>query len=64
MGEEIIRKNVSIYPEQETVVRDVARQFGLSFSSALRYIINDWARLRRRAEEEDVLRAERQEARQ
>ena len=64
MAEQVIPRNISMYPEDWAIVDEVRKQYGYQGrSGAVRFIIRDWARLRRRTEE-DVLRAERQEARQ
>lgn len=48
MGDDIARnRNVSLYPEQEAILFQVAKDNGLgNVSAALRYIVTDWVRLR------------------
>ena len=44
----VITRNISIYPDQEAVIVQFARESGLeSVSAALRFIINDWVNLKR-----------------
>ena len=41
-------RNLSLYPEQEAVLVQTAKEFGLgTMSGALRFVIVDWVRLRR-----------------
>lgn len=49
---ELIRRNVTLYPEDFRVVKEFGRAHGLDFSSALRFVIRDWARMRGYGEEE------------
>jgi hypothetical protein len=46
---EIIRRNISIEPRDDTVVRQHAQHWGQSFSGALRLIIREWQQLKRQA---------------
>lgn len=40
-------RNFSLYPEQEALLLQVAKDFGLgSMSAALRFVVHDWLRLR------------------
>lgn len=42
-----IRRSISLYPEQDATVSQFAKDSGLeSYSSALRFIINEWRRLK------------------
>jgi hypothetical protein len=41
-----VPRNISLYPQDWTIVRDVARPAGMSMSQALRSIIRDWARMK------------------
>jgi predicted naringenin-chalcone synthase len=45
-------KGYTLYDEQIDVLRQVAKDYGLSSAAALRYIISDWAR--QRAEKDGV----------
>lgn len=38
-----ISRNVSLYEKEESVINALARSKGLDFSSALRFVINEWA---------------------
>lgn len=40
--QQAVKKSVSFYPKEETIVSEYAKAKGLDFSSALRVIINDW----------------------
>lgn len=46
-GSGFIRRNISLYPEQDATVSQFAKDSGLeSYSSAVRFIINEWRRLK------------------
>jgi len=52
--EKLVRRNVMLFPEDFETIRDFGKQSGLSFSSALRFIVREWKRqegLRRAARE-------------
>ena len=42
-------KGISLYPEQDAIVSQFAAESGLGYSAAIRFIIQDWARLKRSA---------------
>ncbi len=46
MKEKLIRRNVTLYPEDFRVVKEFGLAHGLDFSSTLRFIIRDWARMK------------------
>ncbi len=51
---ELVRRNVTLFPEDFEAVREFGRRMGLDFSSALRFIVREWQRqegLRRAARE-------------
>lgn len=41
-----VPRNVSLYPRDWTIVENVARPGGMSYSQALRSIIRDWKRMK------------------
>lgn len=41
-----LTESFSLYQEQSDLLTQVAKDYGLGRSAALRYIITDWARLR------------------
>jgi len=41
-----IRKTVTLYPEDYQAVKAFGEAHGLDFSSALRFVIRDWARMK------------------
>ena len=57
-----VTKNVVLYPREFAVVRSAQRRLGLAsnngFSAALRYIINDWARMQAQRPEALAVRGE------
>jgi hypothetical protein len=44
---ELIRRNITLKPEDYTTVRKHAQEWGQSFSAALRLIIREWERAKR-----------------
>jgi len=42
--EKLVRRNVMLFPEDFETIRDFGKQSGLSFSSALRFIVREWKR--------------------
>ncbi len=61
MGEQkemVVRRSVSLRPEDELLVREFAEQHGLDFSSALRFIVNEWAQWRTQRPEALAARGE------
>jgi antitoxin component of RelBE/YafQ-DinJ toxin-antitoxin module len=42
-GNLIIRKTITMRLKDEELVRRVMKNYGLDFSSAIRFIVNDWA---------------------
>lgn len=43
------KRSISLYPRETAIVMQIAKDNGLDFSSALRYIISDWVRMKRDA---------------
>ena len=43
------RTSITILPEDEAVVQSVAKDYGLSTSGSVRFIIRDWARMKAEA---------------
>lgn len=44
----VVTRNISLYPDQDELLAQVARDYGLaSISAAVRFIIHDWQRLRK-----------------
>ena len=50
---ELIRRNVTLTPEDYTTVRQHAQEWGQSFSAALRLIIREWKRAKREQTEDE-----------
>lgn len=48
---ELIRRNITLEPEDYTTVRSHADTWGQSFSAALRLIIREWQLLKRQTHE-------------
>jgi hypothetical protein len=47
--EQATGQNVSLYDSERAMIYQVGKDYGLrSFSAALRFILNDWARLKAR----------------
>ena len=42
-------KGISLYPEQDAVIAQFAKESGLGYSAAIRFIIQDWVKLKRSA---------------
>lgn len=42
----VIRISVGVYPEQARALQEQAELMGSGMSAALRFIINDWSRIR------------------
>lgn len=42
-------RSISLYPEQHATIAQFAADSGLGYSAALRFIIQDWVRLKRAA---------------
>ena len=56
-------RNFSLYPEQEAVLVQVAKDNGLgSVSAALRFVVTDWVRLRAEKDGFQVLNVQAVEA--
>lgn len=51
---QLVRRNISLEPEDYTVVREHAQEWGQSFSAALRLIIREWQRLKGRRPDPDA----------
>ena len=49
--ENIVRRTISLRPEDERLVLAFGAEMGLDFSSALRLIINEWRQQRERWDE-------------
>ena len=45
---QLLQRNISLQPDDFTVVKQHAKDWGQSFSSALRLIIREWQQLKRR----------------
>ena len=54
----IVRRTVTLRDAEEVKVLDFGKRMGLDFSSALRYIINDWARMQAQRPEALAVRGE------
>ena len=48
-GPKTFTKAVTLYPQQDKIIRTYADEFNRSYSNALQFIVEDWARLRRAA---------------
>lgn len=57
MEQLVKNRNVSIYPVQEAMLIQFAKENGLSVSAALRFILNDWLRMKREALEQARVQA-------
>ena len=53
-----VRRNVTLTKREFRLVRGFGERMGLDFSSALRYIINDWARMQAQRPEALAVRGE------
>lgn len=52
--EKAIPKNISLYPQDWAIVKDVAQTAGMSISQAIRSIIRDWQRMKDTAKNQEL----------
>ena len=45
VGQRVIRRNISLMPEDVDLLREIARRYGLSFSGAIRFVVRDLRRM-------------------